>query len=99
MATITTGLSRLDNNMTPVLKGVTSSINLSLSAMGDIQDTLEKSFDSSTIDNARTSIQQLEVGFKGIPPSIQDSERQQSKMNNKLNIGIGLAKKTWWYFP
>lgn len=86
MATVTATLKMLDA-MTPVLKNVTSSINLTLSAMKDMQGTMGKSFDSRAIDAARKSVQRAEVAIREMTAEIEKAEKAQNNLNNAVSRG------------
>ena len=86
MSTIMTGLAMQDQ-VTRVLSGITSSLQLTLSAMDDMQKTMDKTFDSKTVDAARRSIQQTEAAIKALPPPIDKAEKEQSKFNKTIERG------------
>lgn len=86
MATVTSTLKMIDS-MTPVLKSVTSSINLTISAMRDMQGTMGKSFDSKAIDAARKSVQRAEVAIREMTTEIERAEKTQNNLNNAVSRG------------
>lgn len=99
MATIRTGLA-LHDQMTGVLKGVYSSINMTLRAMESLSDTMDEGFDPKQIRAARAAVQQAEAAIKALPPPIEDSERKQNKLNRSFKSGgdaagelLGIVKK------
>lgn len=63
MATVRTGLQMYDR-MTGVLDGIMRSLNLTVSAMSDMQDSVERGFSSAAVDAARESIQQTEAALR-----------------------------------
>jgi len=90
MATIRGTLAIYDQ-MSSVLSGITSSLNLTLSAMDDMQRSMDKTFDPTSISAARTAIQQTEAALKDLAPPINDSQNEQDELNDKLNRGKEIA--------
>src|SRR5690606_32308872 len=73
--------------MTPVLKSITSSINLTISAMKDMQGTMDKSFDRKTIEAARKSVQRAEAAIREMTTEIERAEKAQNNLNNAVSRG------------
>ncbi|WP_165000457.1 phage tail tape measure protein [Anaerophilus nitritogenes] len=86
IATITTGL-RMYDQMTGVLRNVTRSLNLTLSAMEDVQRTSNRAFDTRQFEAARRSIQQTELSIRSIDSSIQRNTSEQRRFNAELRNG------------
>lgn len=92
MATITSSLKIMDQ-MTPVLKLVVNSLNQTLTAMGDLEKSMGKSFNPRSIDSARNSVKQLNSAVSELPASIQNSEKSQNRLNRSMRDGNGEAKQ------
>src|SRR5690606_2223714 len=73
--------------MTPVLKSVTNSINLTLSAMQSMQKSMDKTFDTKTIDAARKSVQQAEAAIRKMSSEIENAKNSQENLNKSINRG------------
>src|SRR5690625_729121 len=86
MATITTGLA-LHDQMTGVVRGITDSLNLTIAAMDDMQDSMDRSFDSRPIENARNAVQQTEAAIDRLTNPIDAAEREQENFNRSLRNG------------
>lgn len=86
MATITSSM-RIADQMTPVLKLVVSSLNQTVSAMGDVEKSMDKSFDKRSIDAARKSVQQVELALKDMPAPIEQAKRSQERFNKTIKDG------------
>lgn len=94
MATIRTAIE-LQDNFTNVLYQVINSVNLGLSAMEDLHQSMNSSVDATTIDAARQAIdqatismQQLEAETQRIDPAIDKNTRGQEQFNKKIHEGI-----------
>ncbi|OPA76619.1 phage tail tape measure protein [Paenibacillus selenitireducens] len=90
MATIASSLA-LHDNMTSVLKSVTSAMNMTVSSMNDMHSTMGKTFDTTKIDAARRSIRQAEAAIQGMPAPIEQSTRKQKEFNQQLKNGSSTA--------
>lgn len=88
MATVTSTLKMFDA-MTPVLKSVTNSINLTLSAMQSMQKSMDKTFDTRTIDAARKSVQQAEAAIKQMTNELENAKNAQDNLNQSVSKGKG----------
>lgn len=86
MATVMTGLGLYDN-MTSVVRNITNSLNLTVAAMDDVHKSVDRSFDSRSIDNARNAIQQTEASLRNLTPPISNAEREQERFNRSLRDG------------
>ena len=86
MATVTSTLKMIDS-MTPVLKSVTNSINLTISAMKDMQGTMDTSFDRKTIEAARKSVRRAEAAIREMTTEIERAEKAQNNLNNAVSRG------------
>ena len=86
MASVTTTLKMLDA-MTPVMKNVATSINLTLSAMQDMQKSMNKSFNTKSVEAARKSIRQAEASIKKLAQEIENAKRRQEKFNQEVRRG------------
>lgn len=88
MATVTSTLKMIDS-MTPVLKSVTNSINLTLSAMQSMQKSMDKTFDTRAIDAARKSVQQAEAAIKQLTNELENAKNAQENLNQSISKGKG----------
>ncbi len=88
MATIRTGLA-LNDQMTKVLQGVYSAINMTISAMEDMSKSMDEGFDPKAIHAARKAVQQTEAAIRQLPPPIEDAEDAQQKLNYQIKNGQG----------
>lgn len=90
MATVMTGLGLYDN-MTSVVRNITNSLNLTVAAMDDVHKSVDRSFDSRAIENARNAIQQTEASLQNLTPPISNAEKEQERFNRSLRDGEGSA--------
>lgn len=88
VATIRTGLA-MNDQMTSVIKGVYSSINMTIRAMESLSDQMDEGFDPSAIRAARAAVQQTEAAIKNLPPPIDDAEKKQKMLNQRFKEGEG----------
>lgn len=86
LATIRTGLA-LHDQMTKVLQGVYSSINMTISAMEDLSGSMGESFDPRSINAARKAVQQTEAAIRQLPPPIDEAENSQRRLNRTFKDG------------
>lgn len=86
MATVTTGL-RMQDQMTGVLRGVMQSVNLTVSAMEDMQNTSKRIVDTKAIKAAKQSIQQTEATINTLQSDIRRAAEQQEKFNHQIKRG------------
>lgn len=77
----------MQDQMTRVLSGIASSLHLTLSAMDDMNNAMDKTFDTKAVEAARRSIQQTEAAIKSLPPPIDKAEKEQQKLNKSLQHG------------
>lgn len=61
----------LQDNFTKVLYHVIDSVNLGLSAMVDLQGTMNNAFDTSSIEAARDAINQATIAVQGMDTAVQ----------------------------
>ena len=77
MATIRTAIE-LQDNFTSVLYSVINAVNLGLSAMEDLHQTMNSSVDTSSIDAARDSINQATIAVQELDAAMQGIETPTS---------------------
>lgn len=77
MATIRTAIE-LQDNFTSVLYSVINAVNLGLSAMEDLHQTMNSSVDTSSIDAARDSINQATIAVQELDVAMQGIETPTS---------------------
>lgn len=70
MASIQTGIE-LQDNFTSVLYGIISSVNMSVSAMEDMQQTMNADVDTSGIEGARESINQTTAALDALNATME----------------------------
>ncbi|WP_374713106.1 tape measure protein [Symbiobacterium terraclitae] len=90
MATIRTGLELYDR-MSGVLGGIIHSLNLTISAMEDMQATTERAFNPTAIQAVREATRQTEAALRALPPPIADAEEEQRRLNKALADSESLA--------
>lgn len=90
MATIRTGLELYDR-MSGVLGGIIHSLNLTISAMEDMQATAERAFNPTAIQAVREATRQTEAALRALPPPIADAEEEQRRLNKALADSESLA--------
>lgn len=79
MATVRTSLQLYDQ-FSGVLKGIIQSLDLTVAAMSDVQGAMDKGFDPSTINAARTAIQQTEAALQGLTPPTQQATQETNSL-------------------
>lgn len=99
MSTIRSSIE-LRDNFTAVLNNIVNAVNLSLSAMNDLNQSLNAPIDTTSIQAARDSInqaaiasQQLVNAMESAERPIQDNANGQERFNGLLQAGSGLAKQ------
>ena len=90
VATIRTGLELYDR-MSGVLGGIINSLNLTISAMEDMQATTHRAFNPTAIQAVREATRQTEAALRALPPPISDAEQQQRRLNRAIADGDRLA--------
>lgn len=90
VATIRTGLELYDR-MSGVLGGIINSLNLTIAAMEDMQQTVEQTFNPAAIEAVRAVTRQTEAALKALPPPIAVAEQQQRRLNRAFADGDNLA--------
>lgn len=78
---------QLTDRMTPVLRSVTSAMGSTLSAMQDINNSMDTSFDTSKIDAARIQIDSVNASLDAMGDNLRENTNQQDKLNQKINEG------------
>jgi len=93
MATIRTAIE-LQDNFTNVLYQVINSVNLGLSAMEDLHQSMNSSVSTASIDAAREAIDQatismreLEAATQRIDPAIDSNINKQGQFNREIEKG------------
>ncbi len=78
MATIRTAIE-LQDNFTDILNQVINSVNLGLSAMEDLHQTMNSPVDTASIEAARDSINQATIAVRQLDAAMQGLETPVSE--------------------
>lgn len=99
MATIQSQIELYDAFSAPMMD-IISSVNLGISAMMDMQGTMDETFDEAGIAGARDyidqdtiAVQQLSEAMQGNSRYIQDSAEEQRRYNHEIQNGVGGADR------
>ncbi|MDF2881571.1 MAG: tape measure protein [Clostridiaceae bacterium] len=96
MATISSSVQMYDN-MSPVINGITSALNMCISSFESMQSTSSHSIDTASLQAARQQLSGAEASFSQIEQNIRNNSNGQENFNNKLiqggNSADGLATK------
>lgn len=88
MATVSTALKMFDQ-MTRPLQQVTQALNLTISAMDQMNNSANKDIKiANTLNTARTAIQSANAGLNQLANSQDNATNAQNRLNNSLNNGI-----------
>ncbi|HHT04542.1 MAG TPA: tape measure protein [Bacteroidales bacterium] len=90
MASIRTSIE-LHDNISSSLMHITSSLNMTVSAFEDMNETANSSFDSSAFDGVRDHINQANIEINEMTDNINQAEREQQRFNNSLDEGTSAA--------
>lgn len=93
MATIRTAIE-LQDNFTGILYQVFDAVNMSISAMEEMNQTMNASVDTTSFEAARNSInqatiavQEMEASMHGISPAIDENTQRQEQFNRVIRDG------------
>ncbi|WP_125153096.1 hypothetical protein [Clostridium rectalis] len=97
MATVSTSL-RMFDQMTRPLQQITNALNLTISAMDDMNNKANRDIKiTNTLNTARDSIKRASSGLQELADSQDKAKYNQENLNNSFNRGInssdGLASK------
>lgn len=81
---------QLQNQMTPVLESINRSLNYTLSAIGDIENSSQGMFNTSTLAKAREETAKLTVELNKIEAETIDNKEAQEKHNREIKEGSSL---------
>lgn len=86
MAEIKTAISIVDN-FTPVLRSLTTALNVVVSSLADTQQQLSKPIDLSSLNTAKTGLSQASEQISKIGDEAQIAATKQRSLNDALNAG------------
>lgn len=99
MSTIRTQLELYDAFSSPIMN-IVNAVNLGVSAMEQMQGTMNSSFDPSTVEGARAAIdqatiamQELTAATQGVEPQINNNIYGQRQFNQAIEQGAAGANK------
>ena len=97
MATIRTAIE-LQDNFTGILHSVINSVNLGLSAMEDLHQTMNASVDMTSIQTARDSINQATIAVRQLDAAMQRIGTSQTPTvpQNSALVNIPTLQPTTW---
>jgi len=90
VATVRTSIQLYDQ-FSGVLNGVIKSLNLTVAAMGDVQDAMDRGFNPGTIHAARAAIQQAEAELRSLASPIDQASDAQDRLNRAMQRGESSA--------
>lgn len=97
MATIQSSL-RLYDGMSPVLKKITSAINMAISSFEDMSKASGQPFDTARLHDARKQLNQVEAEIDQIDEAMDRARKGQEKLNQSMGQGNKEAhrlRETW----
>src|SRR5690625_2962010 len=86
MSSISTAI-RLNDQMSGVFRSVMNSINMTVSAMDDLDSTMDSAFDDYPIKSAKSAITDTEYALRQLDHPISRAEREQRRFNKSLKQG------------
>ena len=86
MATIQTAL-RLNDMMTPALRGITNSMNIVISSFERMQRTSGNAVELESLRSARTELNNAEVQIRQVEQEITRASNSQNNFNNTVRNG------------
>ena len=99
MATIRTAIE-LQDNFSNVLYQVINSVNLGLSAMEELNQSMNGSVDAASIEAARQAIDQatismreLEASTQRVDPAVDKNTKAQEQFNSEVGQGSEVSNK------
>ena len=98
MSSIQTGI-QLNDQFTGVLYGIINSVNLAVSAMDEMNQTMNQPVDTNMLDGTIEQISQATMLANGLNQAMQDIEtpirenvNEQENFNNKIQQGVSNAQ-------
>ena len=99
MASITTGIQLADNFTAPLMN-IISSVNLAVSAFGTMDQAMSSNVDTSSLEAARTELNQASIAAQELNQTIQqtynpiqDNVNKQEQFNQSLHNGVSESSK------
>lgn len=90
MATITTGIQLADNFSAPLMH-VVSAVNMTISAIDNMNRSMNAGVDTTSLVAARNEIAQAAVGFERMEENIRSADIQQKNLNGSMRAGSSAA--------
>lgn len=94
MASITTGIQLADNFTAPLMN-IINSVNLAVTAFGDMGQAMNSDIDTSSLEAARTQLNQAQIAAQQLNQTIQqtydpiqENVDGQEQFNQSLNRGV-----------
>lgn len=94
MASITTGIQLADNFTAPLMN-IINSVNLAVTAFGDMGQAMNSDIDTSSLEAARTQLNQAQIAAQELNQTIQqtydpiqENVDGQEQFNQSLNRGV-----------
>nr|DAJ73969.1 MAG TPA: Tail tape measure [Caudoviricetes sp.] len=99
MASITTGIQLADNFTAPLMN-IISSVNLAVSAFGTMDQAMSSNVDTSSLEAARTELNQASIAAQELNQTIQqtydpiqNNVNKQEQFNQSLHNGVSESSK------
>lgn len=99
MASITTGIQLADNFTAPLMN-IISSVNLAVSAFGTMDQAMSSKVDTSSLEAARTELNQASIAAQELNQTIQqtydpiqNNVNKQEQFNQSLHNGVSESSK------
>ena len=90
MATITTGIQLADNFSAPLMH-IVSAVNMTISAMDDMNQSMNAGVNTASLSAARNEIAQAAAGFEQMEENIRSASAQQENLNSSMRAGESTA--------
>lgn len=90
MAYITTGIQLADNFSAPLMH-VVSAVNMTISAIDNMNRSMNAGVDTTSLVAARNEIAQAAVGFERMEENIRSADIQQKNLNGSMRAGSSAA--------
>ena len=86
MASITTGIQLADNFTAPLMN-IVNAVNMTISVMDNMNQSMNANVDTSSLVAARSEIAKASVSFEQMEENIRSANAQQENLNNSIRNG------------
>lgn len=90
MASIKTSIELFDSISSPLLN-ITNALNMTVSAFEEMQDVANNTFNASSLNAVRDSLNQATIGLDEMAQGIDGAKQEQERLNNSFRDGTNAA--------